>query len=104
MNRENLASTGLENKVAIPHPLNPVEDDNFIGLYISNNGIDWNGVLVNIVFLLNINDNVNRSTIESFFKYFSEFLNDDKKIFNAIKTNNLKEFWEIFFQTKTDLQ
>ncbi|WP_311482283.1 PTS sugar transporter subunit IIA [uncultured Anaerococcus sp.] len=95
--RENIASTGLENKVAIPHPLNPVINDNFLGVYLSKKGIDWNGVIVNVVLLLNISDNIKRSTVENFFKYFSDFLNDDKKISKAIKADDLEEFLNIFF-------
>lgn len=96
--RENLANTGLENKVAIPHPLNPVTNDNFIGIYVSTNSINWIDRNVNIVILLNLNDNIERSTVENFFKYLSNFLNDDKKILNATKTESLKEFQEIFFK------
>lgn len=97
MKRENLASTGLENKVAIPHPLNPVTEANFLGVYIDPNGIDWNNRNINIVMLLNLNDNIKRSTLENFYKYLSEFLNDDKKILEAIRSNSLEEFWKSFF-------
>lgn len=97
MKRENLASTGLENLVAIPHPLSPVTDANFLGVYISPSGINWAGRKINIVILLNLNDNIKKTTLENFYKYLSEFLNDDRKIFNAIKANTLEEFLEIFF-------
>lgn len=97
MKRENLASTGLENLVAIPHPLSPVTDANFLGVYISPSGINWAGQKINIAILLNLNDNIKRTTLENFYKYLSEFLNDDRKIFNAIKANTLEEFLEIFF-------
>lgn len=97
MKRENLASTGLENLVAIPHPLSPVTDANFLGVYISPSGINWAGRKINIVILLNLNDNIKKTTLENFYKYLSEFLNDDRKIFNTIKANTLEEFLEIFF-------
>ena len=98
MKRENLASTGLENKVAIPHPLNPVTDHNFLGVYINPRGIDWADKKINIVILLNLNDNIKRTTLENFYKYLSEFLNDDKKILKAIKSESLEEFWQVFFK------
>lgn len=98
INRENIANTGLENKIAIPHPLNPISDDNFIGLYINPNGINRDGVRVNIVFLLNFNDKISKSVIETFFKYFSEFLNDNNKILEATRSDNLHEFWKSFFK------
>ena len=95
--REEFASTGLENRVAIPHPLNQVIDNNFLGLYISPSEIDWEGKPVNIVFLLNLNDQAKRSTIENFYKYLSDFLNDDNRILKSIKSSNIDDFWEIFF-------
>lgn len=97
MKRENLASTALQNKVAIPHPLSPIADDNFLGLYICPSGIEWADKMINIVILINLNDNIKRSTVENFYRYLSEFLNDDKKIIGAIKTSSLEEFWEVFF-------
>ena len=98
MRRENLASTGLENKVAIPHPLSPVTDANFLGVYINPSGINWAGRKINIVILLNLNDNIKKTTLENFYKYLSEFLNDDKKILEAIKSESLEEFWQVFFK------
>lgn len=96
--REDLASTGLENKVAIPHPLSPVTDFNFLGVYINPRGIDWSDKKINIVILLNLNDSIKRTTLENFYKYLSEFLNDDKKILGAIKSESLEEFWKVFFK------
>lgn len=95
--REEFASTGLENRVAIPHPLNQVIDDNFLSLYISASEIDWEGEPVNIVFLLNLNDKAKRSTIENFYKYLSDFLNDDTRILKSMRSSHINEFWEIFF-------
>ena len=97
MKKKNLASTVLENKVDIPHPLSPITDDNFLGLYICPSGIEWTDKMVNIVILINLNDNIKRSTVENFYRCLSEFLNDDKKIIGAIKASSLEEFWEVFF-------
>lgn len=97
INREKLASTGLENRVAIPHPLKPVTDKNFIGIYISENEIDWSDKKINIVILLNLNDNIDSIAIENFYRLLNDFLNDNRKIIDSIKSNNLEEFLNIFF-------
>ena len=73
MKRENIASTALENNVAIPHPLNPITEENFLGVYISSTGIYWDDKRVNIVILLNLNDNIEKSTLENFYRYLREF-------------------------------
>lgn len=100
MKRENLTSTGLDNCVAIPHPLNPTNNDNFISVYVSTDGIDWSGKKVNIVILLNISDKIDKNISDNFFKIFSDFLNDSNKIYNATKSNNLEEFWKSFSKNK----
>lgn len=95
--RENLTSTSLDNCVAIPHPLTQVNSDNFISVYLSTDSINWSGKKVNIVLLLNISDNIDKNISDNFFRFFSNFLNDNNKIYNAIKSNNLDEFMNIFF-------
>lgn len=95
--RENLTSTSLDNCVAIPHPLTQVNSDNFISVYLSTDSINWSGKKVNIVLLLNISDNIDKNISDNFFRFFSDFLNDNNKIYNAIKSNNLDEFMNIFF-------
>lgn len=100
MKRKNLASTALENKVDIPHPLSPITDDNFLGLYICPSGIKWTDKMVNIVILINLNDNIKRSTVENFYRYLSEFLNDDKKIIAQLRLLPWKNFGKSFLQNK----
>lgn len=95
--REELTSTSLGNCVAIPHPLNPVNNDNFISVYISTESINWSSKKVNIVLLLNISDSIDKNISDNFFRFFSDFLNDNNKISNAIKSNDLDEFMNIFF-------
>lgn len=94
--REKLACTSLENKVAIPHPLVPVSDQNFIFVLISNNDIQWNVNSIKLVILINLNDNIDNDIAESFYRTLSDFLIDDTRISKAIQTDNINDFLKIF--------
>lgn len=96
MEREKLANTSLENKVAIPHPLAPVSEENFIFILISDSDIEWGRNLVNLIILMNLNDNLESDISENFYRALSDFLVDNSKIAKTIQTDNLNDFLKIF--------
>lgn len=95
--REDLAATSMENKVAMPHPLKPVSDKNFIGILVSNDEIDWLGKTVNVIVLINLNENLKEEISENFYKLLSKFLSSPDKILKASESNSLEGFLKIYF-------
>lgn len=96
IDREELASTCFENKVAIPHPLNSVCNENFISVLINKNSIKWKNQKVNIVILININELIDNEIVENFYKILSEYLTNNDKILKSMQAENLEEFLKAF--------
>ena len=96
IDREELASTCFENKVAIPHPLNSVCNENFISVLINKNSIKWKNQKVNIVILININELIDNEIVENFYKILSEYLTNNDKILKSMQAENLEEFLKEF--------
>lgn len=95
--REELAATSMENKVAMPHPLKPVSDKNFLGILVSDDEIEWLGQKVNVIILINLNENLKEEIAENFYKLLSKFLSRPDKILKASESNNLEEFLDTYF-------
>lgn len=89
--REMLASTELDKKIAIPHPLNTVIEETFITVVILDEPFLWDEKMVQLVVLLNINP-VKDSNIQAFYNAVTDLISDDEKIRQVLEAQSLDEF------------
>lgn len=87
MERENLLTTELGNKVAFPHPLNPLGTTSFMSVTILDKPVLWDDQSVQIIFLSTIaKDNDKR--LEAFYASFVEIVKDEMKITQLLSKKN----------------
>ena len=90
MQREEISSTAIGNKTAIPHGKSKNVLKPIVYIIKVNYEIDWGEDNVDIIFLLALNfDNIN--TTKMFFADLSRFLNSESKIQRIRKSNNEME-------------
>ncbi len=94
--REKLASTILENGIAIPHPMVSLTKRTFITVAIPQKPIRSGDKTVRIALLLNIKDNEESKTIEDFYRKLGDFINDESKISKVLKNPSYDNFIKIF--------
>lgn len=90
--REKLASTAIS-QVAMPHA--PIEFvlKPCIAIYINQQGIEWNGNQVHIVFFLAMNQQV-QTQIEAIYQRFNAILESEKLLKELIRCHNAAEVIE----------
>lgn len=94
--REELASTGYTNMVAIPHPLKPISEQNFVSVLVSPSNIYWQGDKVHVVILIVMNNIDNSVQVESFYKLLSSYLTDSDAILSSMDAKDLYSFLKVF--------
>lgn len=87
MERESLLTTELGNKVAFPHPLNPLGSTSFMSVTILDKPVLWDDQSVQIIFLSTIAKN-NEKRLDDFYASFVEIVKDDMKITQLLSKKN----------------
>lgn len=85
LERESYAATDLVNGVAIPHPNKPVSSESFVSIGVLKHPVLWETKQVQIVFLISVAPE-QKDTISAFFELLSEFITQEKKIRQFLKT------------------
>lgn len=75
--RENFASTELQNLVAIPHPNQSITDSTFIAVGILKRPIIWSSKPVQILFLIAVMPN-NKQDLRGFYEGLVDFISNEK--------------------------
>ena len=97
--REALSSTSIGELIAIPHPIYNDANTSFISICTLKQPIMWNGFLVQVVFLLNIEKDKSQLWEKIFLKLYSYMKNNNGvKILLQTKSFDifLQQFIEIF--------
>lgn len=94
--RERMGTTEYNNKIAIPHPLNPEQLPNFISICKLKKPVTWNAKPVQIIFLVCINEN--QALTRIFFDKISKIIQNSHLAFELLETRNYDEFMAKFSQ------
>ncbi len=93
MIREEAARTEFGNLVAMPHPSENVSEETFVSVAILEQPILWEDKKVQVVFLVSIERDLNRS-IQSFYNTTAEFFLNKECINGLIKNRSYSWFQE----------
>lgn len=96
LERELMSSTSFMQGFAIPHSLT-TEDvfQSTISILVLNKPIDWNGYLVQIIFLLTIKD-TNSPILKLFFNWMETIADDSNNFSKLLTCSNFEKFIEEF--------
>lgn len=92
LERENIATTGFGNSVAIPHPLEPIAKETFITIGVLNNPIKWNDKMVQLIIVLNVAKDT-ADNYDSMYKLLLQVIDNDKDVENLINSKSPKELY-----------
>ncbi|WP_164505054.1 BglG family transcription antiterminator [Companilactobacillus hulinensis] len=93
INRENLASTSMDN-IAMPHAPVKYVIKPCISIYVNQDGIDWDGHEVNLVFFITINHEV-QDEVEQIYKYFNDVLENKPLLKRVINSTSVDEILKL---------
>lgn len=94
MQRENLESTEYDNRIAMPHPLNPEDLPGFVSIAKLSKPIKWNNKNVQLIFMV-CTHNMHHIT-SSLFDKISKIICDEMIAQQLIQAKDYNEFMQIF--------
>ena len=95
--REKMASTAIGDLTAIPHPIYNDKDKSFISILVLNKPILWSDLLVQVVFLLNI-ERSKADLWEIIFLKLYEYIKSKNGINSILEHKSFKVFIDEFIQ------
>ncbi|MEG0661615.1 MAG: BglG family transcription antiterminator [Anaerorhabdus sp.] len=103
MKREHQAITEFGNLVAIPHPYKAVSKETFVCIAILNKPIIWDKKKVQLIYLLSIEDSVNKN-LQTFYKITSKLLLNQDYVKKLIAKKDYQVLLQIFNTIESDLK
>lgn len=91
MRREKLASTVLNNGIAIPHPLNACAHRTTIGVALLKEPIQWDSQKVQVVFMLAIKQE-EKACIKEVFRLLEGVMNHKEQVEMILKSSSFDEY------------
>lgn len=91
LEREKLASTGLNNMLAIPHPLQSCSSKNAIAVAILKNPIPWGVDKAQLIFMPGIKAE-EKNQMREFFNFIEHYMTKQEFVDKLIQSKNYKEF------------
>lgn len=101
LEREEFASTELNNLVAIPHPNRSITDSTFIAVGILKKPIIWNTKQVQIIFLIAIMPN-NKQDLRDFYEGMVDFVTKEKNTMELLHTPTYENLMNLLEHTKNE--
>jgi len=88
--RESISSSAF-GTIAMPHPLEMCSKKSVISVSIHQKPLQWQDNLVNIIFMLAINDE-DRVIFKDIFDFITDTISDEDKLFSLIRVKTFDEF------------
>ena len=88
--RESISSSAF-GTIAMPHPLEMCSKKSVISVSIHQKPLQWQDNLVNIIFMLAINDE-DRIIFKDIFDFITDTISDETKLFSLIRVKTFDEF------------
>lgn len=101
--REALSSTSIGELIAIPHPIYNDINSSFISICVLDEPIDWNGFLVQVVFLLNIEKEKSQLWEEVFLKLY-DYMKNNNGVKNLLQTKSFAVFIKKFIESFQEVE
>jgi lichenan operon transcriptional antiterminator len=79
LEREQIATTDIGYKIAVPHPRRPIELETFVCVGVLEKPMRWNKRKVQIIFLTSVQRNSPES-IQAFYKALVNFISDKERV------------------------
>ncbi len=92
--REEIGRTSFGSLISIAHPMHPMGDESFVGLVILPKSIDWDGEAAQLIFLLSMRENGDRS-MQDFYKIMGKLIGHTDIVKALTKTTNYREVLDI---------
>ena len=99
--REKIASTDYAYKTAVPHPDKLLVEDTYICMAILEKPVMWEIQEVNIVVLVLIGRS-DKDKVQEFYQLFAQFLMDEKKVDELIKSRSKDRLLELVNRINED--
>lgn len=96
LDREKMGSTAIGNGVAMPHPLHPISEKDFVGIYLNKDGIKWFDDIVYVVFVICSSKNEMSDYMKLFLYNLTYLTKNQKRIYQSAKCKSLKSFLNTF--------
>lgn len=103
LKRERLAKTEFGNLVAMPHPNIALTEETFVCIGILKSPIKWDEMMVQVVFLVSIEDKRNKN-LQSFYRITSKLLSNKNYINELIKKKNFKVLQDLLKKIQNDME
>lgn len=103
LKRERLAKTEFGNLVAMPHPNIALTDETFVCIGILKSPIKWDEIMVQIVFLVSIEDKRNKN-LQSFYRITSKLLSNKNYINELIKKKDFQVLQDLLEKIQNDME
>ena len=92
LQRESMGSTAF-NKIAIIHPMNYNSPQTKVAVLLSQQGIEWDDKLVNMVFIISISEEY-KDVFRNMYENLMEFLSDEKTFAKVLNAQSIDEFYK----------
>ncbi|WP_315113201.1 BglG family transcription antiterminator [Clostridium intestinale] len=103
LKREKLAKTEFGNLVAMPHPNIAITKETFVCVCILKNPIKWDEGLVQIIFLISI-ENMRNKNLQFFYKITSKLLLNKQYINELIKKKDFQLLQDLLNKIEKDME
>ncbi len=103
LKREKLAKTEFGNLVAMPHPNIAITKETFVCVCILKNPIKWDEGLVQIIFLISI-ENMRNKNLQFFYKITSKLLLNKQYINELIKKKDFQLLQDLLRKIEKDME
>jgi lichenan operon transcriptional antiterminator len=103
LKRERLAKTEFGNLVAMPHPNIALTDETFVCIGILKSPIKWDEIMVQVVFLVSIEDKRNKN-LQSFYRITSKLLSNKNYINELIKKKDFQVLQDLLEKIQNDME
>ncbi|RDU22500.1 BglG family transcription antiterminator [Anaerosacchariphilus polymeriproducens] len=94
LERERIGSTSFGNYIAIPHPYKPIGEESFVAIGVLENPILWDSEMVQIIFLLSMQEGGNEH-LQLFYKIVSRLLKNKNLISMLIRNQSYEQLLSI---------
>lgn len=103
MKREKQAVTEFGNLVAIPHPYRAISKETFVCIMVLNKPILWDKKKVQLIYLMSMEDNMNRN-LQQFYKITSKLLMNKDYVKEIIQGKDFNVLLQMFHNIEEQLE
>ena len=97
MERERISPTDFSYRIAMPHPVHPIDSDTFICIGVLPKAIHWKNRKVQIVLLISVKRKTS-GKIQNFYRTITDFVSNKQKVNDLIEDPSFETFLKLIDQ------